>query len=288
MAKTVNNSRSRTGRTSPSHAPRPRSSAPKRRKGAGKKPRVVKLDLWSVLAIVLLLAAMVGHRLFSAGVKLDASGAKLPAAVHGDYGIDISHNNRGTIVWDSLMVMTDKAGRTIHDIEKAKSITPVSFVFIKATEGQSMTDRRFKEHWKAAADHGVQRGAYHFYRTSKDPLKQAQSYIRTVGNLRHGDLPPVLDIETMHKGFSKEQLNKNIRIWLDHVEKHYGRKPMIYTYESFAKDYLSKEILENYPIWIAHYKTEKPDRADWQFWQFTDRALVYGIQDPVDLSVRRK
>lgn len=257
-----------------------------RRKHSGKRPPVIRLRWWSIAIIVVLLALLIGHSFFRGA--FGDHGAQVPTSVRGEYGIDISHNNRGTIVWDSLMVMTDRAGRTVLDIRSAKEITPVSYVFIKATEGQSMTDRRFKEYWKEAADHGIQRGAYHFYRTSKDPLKQADSYIKTVGAIRHGDLPPVLDIETTHKGLNKDKLNKDLLSWLKAVENHYGRKPIVYTYESYAKDWLSKDITEHYPIWIAHYRTEKPDRDNWQYWQFTDRALVYGMDYPVDLSVRRK
>lgn len=261
-----------------------RTAPRRRRKSSGKRVPVIKLRWWSVAIIVALLALMICRPMLQR--TFGEHGASVPSSVRGDYGIDISHNNRGTIVWDSLMVMTDRSGRTVHNIRQAKEIVPVSFVFIKATEGQSMTDRRFKEYWKAAADHGIQRGAYHFYRTSKDPVKQAKSFIKTVGTIRHGDLPPVLDIETTHKGLNKDKLNKDLLSWLQTVETHYGRKPIVYTYESFAKEWLSKEITDNYPIWIAHYRTQSPDRDDWQFWQFTDRALVYGVEYPVDLSLR--
>lgn len=258
----------------------------RKRSYKGKKRPVVKLNWWSIAAIVALLAFLIVRPLLERDDW--EHGTSVPASFHGDYGIDISHNNRGTIVWDSLMVMTDRSGRTVKDMKAARNMVPVSFVFIKATEGQSMVDKKFRTNWKAAAEHGLQRGAYHFYRTSKDPHRQAQSFIRTVGALRHGDLPPVLDIETTHNGLTKARLNADLQVWLREVEAHYGRKPVIYTYESFARDYLSREITSSYPIWIAHYDTERPDREDWQYWQFTDRALVYGIEDPVDLSLRRK
>lgn len=258
----------------------------RKKRTSGKRVKVIKPRWWSIAAIIAVLAVLIGRPFLQKA--LTEHGATIPTSVRGDYGIDISHNNRGSIVWDSLMVMTDRAGRTVKDIKAARNITPVSYVFIKATEGQSMNDRRFKEYWKAAADHGIQRGAYHFYRTSKDPLRQARHFMKTVGQIRHGDLPPVLDIETTHKGLQKDQLNRNLLIWLKAVEENYGRKPIVYTYESYAREWLSEEITDNYPIWIAHYRTESPDRKDWQFWQFTDRALVYGVEYPVDLSVRKR
>lgn len=262
-----------------------KTSPARKRSYKGKKRPEVKLSWWSISIIAILLIWMIKPLVEKTRTE---HGAPVPASIRGEYGIDISHNNRGTIVWDSLMVMTDRSGRTVKDIKAAKNMVPVSFVFIKATEGQSMVDKKFRSNWKEAAEHGIQRGAYHFYRTSKDPLRQARSYIRTVGPLRHGDLPPVLDIETTHNGLTKAKLNADLKVWLKEVENHYGRKPIIYTYESFARDYLSKDITGSYPLWIAHYDTEKPDREDWQYWQFTDRALVYGMEAPVDLSIRRK
>ncbi len=50
------------------------------------------------------------------------------------YGIDVSRYQH-KIKWDSLMVLTDRSGRTIYSKTSAKDIRPVSFVFIKATEG---------------------------------------------------------------------------------------------------------------------------------------------------------
>ena len=75
-------------------------------------------------------------------------GAKIPHRSFC-YGIDISHYQK-EIQWDSLRVLTDGSGRTIRSKSHAKDIRPVSFVFIKATEGSSMKDKHFKMHWKSA------------------------------------------------------------------------------------------------------------------------------------------
>lgn len=214
----------------------------------------------------------------------DESGAKVPPG-NWSFGIDISHNNEGRIVWDSLFVMVDSKGRTVRNPYKAKEIKPVSFVFIKATEGGTFKDKDFKDNWRAAERAGIKRGAYHFFRSSKDGEAQARHFIKVVGKLRKGDLPPVLDIETIHKGCSKKLLNERALQWLKAVESHYGRKPVVYSGASFAKDYLCKEIREGYPVWIAHYKRDRPSYEGWTWWQFTDRALVHGIPGPVDLNV---
>jgi lysozyme len=148
-----------------------------------------------------------------------------------------------------------------------------------------MKDKYFRKHWKASERSGIRRGAYHFFRSSKDPELQASLFIKTVGRLKDGDLPPVLDIETIHKGCSKETLNRKALVWLKKVEKHYGKKPIVYSSSYFIRDILCKEIKDNYPIWVAHYETDKPMWKKWKIWQFSDKAVVYGIEGYVDLNV---
>ena len=200
------------------------------------------------------------------------------------YGIDISHY-QDIIQWDSLMVLTDGARRTIRSKITAKDIKPVSFVFIKATEGSTMKDRNFHKHWKEAEKRNIAKGAYHFFRSSKRGKDQARNFINTVGKIGPNDLPPVLDIETIHKGCSHKTLNARALEWLKTVTKHYGRKPIVYSSASFIENILCDEIKQNYPIWVAHYGTDKPRYEKWNIWQFTDKAVVYGIEGYTDLNV---
>ncbi len=253
-----------------------------------KRCRKVRLGPWAAAGIavaMVLMLVLLFHR-WNSGSGYE-TGAKVPA---GDwrYGIDISHHNEKGIVWDSLFVMVDKKGRTVRDPYNAKDIRPVSFVFIKATEGLSMVDSDFRRNWKEAGQSGLKRGAYHFFRSSKDGSAQAEFFIRTVGDLRFKDLPPVLDIETIHRGCSREKLNKEALEWLRAIEAHYGKKPIVYAGASFAKDFLSKDITDSYPVWIAHYEKDRPAFEGWTWWQFTDRAVVKGVPGFVDLSVMKR
>ena len=269
-------------------AQKARTSPAKRPRRKKRKPKKVNIGVWTAVGIaasvILALAVMF---ISQGGGGGHETGAKVPP---GDwrYGIDISHHNAGDIVWDSLYVLTDKRGKTIRDYHLAKDIRPVSFVFIKATEGVSMVDKDFKRNWQDAGRAGLRRGAYHFFRSSKDGEAQARLFIKTVGDLRFKDLPPVLDIETIHRGGSMKKLNEEALKWLETIEGHYGKKPIVYTGSSFARDWLSKRITDNYPVWIAHYEKDRPDFDGWIFWQFTDKAVVKGVPGPVDLSVMKR
>ena len=264
------------------------SALKKRRKPVRKRKKKVSVSAVAAIAAAAAIVLCIGIILLSNanGGEVE-TGASMPGMKFSACGIDLSHNNAGPVRWDSLLVMVDRTGRTVKDLDAAQKVYPVKFVFLKATEGVSMKDPMFKSYWNEAAIHDIQRGAYHFFRSSKDGEQQARNFITAVGELRHSDLPPVLDIETMHIGCSAKSLNTRALQWLEAVEKHYGRKPIVYTYDSFARDYLSREITENYPIWIAHYGVESPDFQDWEYWQFTDEALVYGLPEPVDLNFRR-
>ena len=272
-----------SGRSSASSSKGKKKSTSRKKKG---KKGIFPLEIPNWLAWVLV-ALILGFLLWPRHIPLgEETGDSLPPGIY-KVGIDISHHNDPSIEWDSLMVMTDILGRTTTSLKAAKRMIPVSFVFMKATEGVTFRDRNFKNNWKEAGERDLQRGAYHFYRTSRDPSAQAKHFIRTVGDLRYNDLPPVLDIETTHSGFNKAQLNRDLLIWLKEVEAHYGVRPIVYTYESFAKDYLSGEILSDYPIWIAHYGVKTPLRDDWMIWQFTDNGAVYGVRGNVDMNIMR-
>ncbi len=160
----------------------------------------------------------------------------------------------------------------------------LSFVFIRATAGKNKTDKRFKENWKASKERELIRGAYHYYRPNENSIAQAENFIKNV-KLEKGDLPPVLDIEKLPKSQSIDSLKVGLRRWLKKVEKHYKVKPIIYSGESYYTDFL-KEEFSDYPLWIANYNFWRNDlESDWQFWQFTEKAQIEGVEGMVDVNI---
>jgi len=186
------------------------------------------------------------------------------------HGIDISHY-QGDVKWEEL-------AKTTYNDKK------IHFVFMKATEGSSLKDKKFQQNWKKAKELNLLRGAYHFYRPNVDAGTQAQHFI-THAPLGRGDLPPVLDIEK-DKGFSKKQMIDGIKEWIRIVENHYAVKPIIYVNVDFYNRYI-KENFPGYTVWIAHYNTKKPRAADheWHFWQYSEKGKAAGIKGNVDVNV---
>ncbi|WP_428978285.1 glycoside hydrolase family 25 protein [Oricola thermophila] len=197
-------------------------------------------------------------------------GAPHRYAVHG---IDVS-KYQGTVDW------------------KAARRSGVSFAFIKATEGGDRVDDRFKAFWRETREAGIPRGAYHFYYFCRPAIEQARWFIRNVPKER-GALPPVLDMEWNHMSPtckhrpSPAKVRAEMKIFLDALERHYGKRPVIYTTPDFYKENIAGHF-RNETFWLrtvkAHPRVAYPGR-DWAFWQYTGTGIVPGVSGNTDINV---
>ena len=130
----------------------------------------------------------------------------------------------------------------------------------------------------------ITRGAYHYFLPNKNPVQQANNFVKQV-ELKSGDLPPVVDIEHL-VGTNPKQMRVALKTFLNLIQNNYKVKPIIYSYATFYRDYLGSDF-DNYPLWIAHYKEKnKPDVIrPWQFWQHSEEGHVNGISHKVDFNV---
>jgi lysozyme len=184
-------------------------------------------------------------------------------------GIDVSQY-QGKIQWEKVKFIENNF--------------PIQFVFIRATAGKDKLDSQFKSNWTESKSHAKIRGAYHYYRPNENSIAQAKFFIKNV-SLKKGDLPPILDIESMPKNQSIDSLKVGLRRWLETVDAYYQIKPIIYTNEKFYEDFLKEEFSE-YQFWIANYNFfVETMKDDWLFWQFTEKATVTGIQGNVDVNI---
>ena len=188
------------------------------------------------------------------------------------HGIDISHH-QGDIDWEEL-----REKGMINE-------TPIRFIMIKATEGATKIDDNFEDNFYQAREYGFTRGAYHFYSVHSPAKQQANFFINKV-KLEKGDLPPVLDVEHKPKNQTDEEFKASVLEWLEIVERHYGVKPIIYTYYKFKLQYLSDPVFDEYPYWIAHYYVDEVEyEGPWKFWQHTDVGKLPGIKGNVDFNI---
>ena len=160
----------------------------------------------------------------------------------------------------------------------------VRFAFIKASEGATMRDARFRRNWREARAAGIMSGAYHYFQPNRAGQTQASLFIGTVP-IRPGDLPPVLDVEAP-RFHDVAAMRREVRAWLGAVEAHYGVKPILYSNYAFYRRYLAGHF-DDYPLWLAHYEVARPalPAERWIIWQHSDEAYVPGIRGAVDFNV---
>lgn len=200
----------------------------------------------------------------------DAPAASPPAAGEPARGVDVSHY-QGTVNWSKVA----EAG--------------ITFAYVKATNGKHFVDPKFHQNWHGLRTTHLYRGAYHFFLAGDDPVKQAEHFIKTMGELRAHDLPPMLDVEVSDHA-SAEKVEEGALVWLQTVEKAMGRRPVLYTDNGFADRVLTDTRFTNYPLWIAEYADDvhrlpKPWKGKgWVIWQYSQKGKVDGIDGHVDMD----
>lgn len=203
------------------------------------------------------------------------------------YGIDVSHHN-GEIRWDELALYCDSKGNVYEgDPGERRYMQPVSFAYVKATEGSSFKDSDYDKFSEEAKRHGIARGAYHFLRLGSSLEEQVKNFTETA-TWSPGDMPPALDVELEDeiKAHGVKTLLDKTFGWLEAVEKKMGVRPVIYTRENIRDLYLKKDPrFDKYECWIARYNADGPKNDDWRMWQFSESGQVAGHDGSMDINV---
>ena len=217
-------------------------------------------------------------------------GEKLRYTAERIYGIDISRHQhekgrkRFGINWKQLRITSlgqrhPSGGQTF----------PVSFVYIKSTEGTTIRNRYFMSDYAKAKQQGLHVGAYHFFSLKTPALAQATYFVNST-LFRQGDFPPVLDVEPTDAQIEAiggdEVLMQRIRTFMDYVEKRTHMRPILYVNQMFINKHMQNaaDIKQNYNVWIARYGEYKPD-VKLVYWQLSPDGRVNGITGPVDINV---
>lgn len=181
-------------------------------------------------------------------------------------GIDVSHY-QGWIDWDQV------AG-----------CSKISYVYLKATEGANYLDDTYARNLSEARRVGLSVGSYHFYRPNVNWQEQFRNLTENV-KAETQDLVPIIDIETRGK-VSEERFINDLKDFVSEVEKHYGKKPLLYSYQNFYNRHLLGHF-DGYHWMIAKYQESSPvlnDGKDYIMWQYTSTGSIPGIKGNVDRS----
>jgi lysozyme len=191
--------------------------------------------------------------------------SEIQAVADALLGIDVSHW-QGQIDW----IQVSEAG--------------VKFAFIKATDGNALSDPMLKQNYEGAANAGIPFGLYHFWRPGIPG--QADHFMNETVDIPHSFLV-ALDIET---GALTEDNQQDALDWLkmlsDPLALH--SRPLVYVSPSYAKFNLTDPAWLQYPLWTAHYTDLPQPNIDkwptWMFWQRQPNATIPGISTPCDVN----
>ena len=70
-----------------------------------------------------------------------------------------------------------------------------------------------------------------------------------------------------------------MKVMLDEMERHFGKRPIIYTNIEFYNAILAGGAFADYPIWVRSTKHNPAMRysdRDWQFWQYQANGVGAG------------
>jgi lysozyme len=199
---------------------------------------------------------------------------------------------KGKTPWSYAVHGTD-VSRYQSDIDwPTAKAAGISFAFIKATEGGDRVDPMFAQNWDATRANGIPRSAYHFYYFCRPAIEQAQWFIRNVPK-EAGTLPHVLDMEWNHLSPSCklrpnwQVVHREMKVFLDAIERHYGQRPIIYTSVDFYEDNRLASF-KGYDWWLRSVAAHPHDRyggENFLFWQYTGTGIVPGKNGDADINV---
>lgn len=159
-------------------------------------------------------------------------------------------------------------------------------------EGTLNEDRKFREYAKAASAAGLEISVYIFSQAINEieSLEEAEfvaDIIKEFPEIKCVVYDPELirdDIARTDE-ISGEQFSKNTIAFCEKV-KEYGYMPMIYSNMVWEAELFDMEALQEYPFWYADYERIPQTPYDFEYWQYSEKGQVPGIDGLVDLDIR--
>lgn len=195
-------------------------------------------------------------------------------------GIDVSHHN-GVVDWPAVRA------------------SGVSFVGLKATEGNTVTDDRFKENQAGVRAAGFELAIYYHFARSGSPRIQAKRLLETVGQFDPVRERLCLDLEVSPEERYPMAWVRDFFQWL-WDDRSSMKTPFIYTSKRIWRmlgdqpHYYGRDIA----LWAPRYNSAGNEPAlpsawqtqGWTIWQWTDGGdtgpehLTLGVQGPCDAN----
>lgn len=158
----------------------------------------------------------------------------------------------------------------------ALAASTVSFVGVKATEGNTITDKQLAHHRDGLRQLPLDLVVYYHFARSGDPVHQAARLLGAVGPLQPNERV-CLDLEVL-----PDDPGTVLR-WVDdfygRIQRAYpGARQLIYTskriWDSFGEPQWPRAVRGDVALWVPRYSSNEPllplPWAAWQIWQWSD------------------
>lgn len=158
-----------------------------------------------------------------------------------------------------------------------------TFVIVKATEGKTYVNPKWRAQIQAASGNGQLLGLYHYCRPENNsPQAEAKHFVDTIRDYI-GKAVLAADWEQTALKYSATWL----LTFMQEVERLTGTKPLLYIQQSALLSGKYNGIAKaGYPLWMAQYNSRmSPRHGAWQsvtIWQYTstngnlDKDVFYG------------
>lgn len=194
----------------------------------------------------------------------------------GKLGIDVSSYNR-EIDWEKVAE---------SDIDYAI----IRCGYRGATSGSLILDSYFKDNCRQAMKADIPIGIYFFSQAMNvtEAIEEASMVIEQC-RLYMIDYPIFVNSESAGGAgraddLSKDERTEIIRAFCQTIENS-GYEAGVYASENWWKNHLDSERLTEYHTWLAQYKEEPDYEGFYDFWQYTSKGTVEGIETKVDLNI---
>lgn len=166
----------------------------------------------------------------------------------------------------------------------------IDFAIIRAGFGknESQKDNLFEEHYAGLKYVGIPIGVYHYsYTTSiENSIEEAKNCLKFIGD-KKVDLPVFYDLEESRtRDLGKYVVTECAIAFCEEIEKA-GFKAGVYANLNWFNNYIdvNKLIEKGYKIWLAQWSSKPSAKFKIDYWQYTSKGNIHGIQGNVDMNV---
>lgn len=191
-------------------------------------------------------------------------------------GIDVSYY-QGEIDWQQVR-------------EAGIDFAFVRLGFRRSADGTLGEDEMARKNLREAADAGLKVGAYFFSQalTAEQALEEARFALSILDGFPL-DLPLSYDWETVEgrdrtDGMTQQALMDCVEAFCSEVEAA-GYEAMVYFNRNLTQTLLDVEKLGDRLVWFAMYDTYPDAPCKFNYWQYTNKGTVPGIEGDVDLNL---